>query len=74
MAPSAQKQVTQFMSHKVAENQFQPHAAPVSELPGIVRENGPGWSFGDKGKEYVCVNGNAVRSDQGSRRHEVARL
>src|SRR5215472_1431837 len=39
MAPGAQKQVTQFVSHEVAKNHSLPHAAAVGELLGIVREN-----------------------------------
>jgi hypothetical protein len=39
MASGTQKQVSQFVSHKVAENHSLPHTAPLGKLLSIVREN-----------------------------------
>jgi len=39
MAPRAQKQVTEFVSHNMAENHSLRHAASVGKLLGLVREN-----------------------------------
>ena len=48
MAPGTQEQVTQFVSHKVAENHSLSQTATVGEQLGIVREN-----VGDGGKARV---------------------
>ena len=50
MAAGAQQQVTQLVSHEVAEDHFHPHTSPVGELLGIVREN-----VGDGGKAPVWI-------------------
>jgi hypothetical protein len=48
MAAGAQKQMPQFMGHKMAEDHSLPHTSSVGKLLGIVRKN-----VGDGGKAPV---------------------